>query len=84
MFESFGVAHGCLMKQLLKFPTVVERTLYVGNELIGDIDGVSTPLDTAVQHMAGVPFPAQAGLAAIAHAGTPAEAERAQCGRPKV
>jgi len=84
MLQRFGVAHGRLVKQILKFPTIVERSLHIGHEFIGNIDGESAPLPSPIQDMAGVPFPAQAGLAVIAHAGAPAKAKRAQCGWPKV
>jgi hypothetical protein len=84
MFQSFGVANGRLVKQVLKFPTIVERPLNIGHEFIRDIDRESPPLHSDVQDMAGVLFPLQAGLAAITDAGAPAKAERAQSGRPKI
>ena len=84
MLQSFGVAYGRLVKQFLQFPTIVERSLHIGHEFIGNIDRESPPVNSAIQNMAGVLFPLQAGLAAIPDAGAPAKAERAQSGRPKI
>ena len=83
MFQNIGVANGSLAKQFLKFPTIVERSLYIGHEVIGDIDGQSPSLQPDVEEMAGMLFPFQAGLAVLANARTPAQAERAQGCRPK-
>ena len=83
MLQNIGVANGSLAKQFLEFPTVVERPLHIGHEVIGDIDGQSPSLQPDVEEMARVPFPLQTGLAVLANAGTPAQAERAQSCRPK-
>ncbi len=83
MLQSIGVANGSLAKQFLEFPTVVERPLHIGHEVIWDIDGQSPSLQPDVEEMAGVLFPFQAGLAVLANTGTPAQAERAQSCRPK-
>ncbi len=83
MFQSIGVANGSLAKQFLEFPTVVERSLDIGHEVIGDIDGQSPSLQPDVEEMARVLFALQTGLAVLANAGTPAQAERAQSCRPK-
>jgi hypothetical protein len=84
MLQSIGVAHGRLVKQFLKFTTIIERSLHIGYEFIGDIDSKSPPLPSAIEDMAWVPFPFQAGRAVIAHAGAAAKAERAQSGRPEI
>ena len=84
MLQSLGVANGSLAKQFLEFPTVVERPLHIGNEVIGDIDGQSPSLQPDVEEMAGVLLPPQAGLAVLTNAGTPAQAERAQSCRPEI
>ena len=78
MLQSLGVANCSLAKQFLEFPTVVQRPLHFGHEVIGDINGQSTSFQTDVEEMARVLFPLQAGLALLANAGTPAQAERAQ------
>jgi hypothetical protein len=83
MLQSFGVAHGSLVKQFLKFATIVERPLHIGYEFVGNIDRGSSPLHSDIQNMAGVLFPLQASLAVLTDAGTAAQTERAQSGRPK-
>ena len=83
MLQSIGVANGSLAKQLLKLPTVVERSLDIGHEVIGDIDGQSPSLQPDVEEMARVLFAFQTGLAVLANARTPAQAERAQGCGPK-
>ena len=84
MFKSFGVAHGRLVKQFLKFATVVKRPLYIGYEFVGNIDRESPSLHSDVQNMAGVFFPFQAGLAVLTDAGTPTQTQRAQSSRPEI
>jgi hypothetical protein len=73
-----------LVKQFLKFPTIVERPLHIGYEFVGNIDCESPSVHSDVQDMAGVLFSFQAGLAVLTDAWTPAEAERAQSCGPKI
>ncbi len=84
MLQGLGIANGGFAKQFLKFSTVVERSLYIGNEFIGNIDRESLPLHSDVQHMAGVLFAPQTGLAVLTNAGTPTQTERSQSCWPKI
>jgi hypothetical protein len=84
MFKSFGVAHGRLVKQFLKFATIVKQSLDVGYEFVGNIDRESSSLHPDIQDMAGVLFPLQARLAVLPDAGTPTETQRAQSRRPEI
>ncbi len=83
MLQSIGVANSSLAKQFLEFPTVVERPLNIGHQLIGNVNGRPPSLQPDVEEMTRVLFPLQAGFAILANTGTPAQAERAQSYRPK-
>ena len=84
MFQSFGIPHGCLTEQFLKFPPIVERSLHIRNEFIGNIYGESFPLSPHIQEITGVLSPFQAGLAILTDAGTPTQTQRAQSDGPKI
>ena len=84
MFKSFGVAHGRLVKQFLKFATVVKGPLHIRYEFVRYIDGESFSLYSDIQEMAGVFLPFQAGLAMLTDAGTPTQTQRAQSNRPEI
>ena len=84
MFQGLGVANCSLAKQFLEFPAIIERALHSGHEVIGNINGQSPSLQPDIEEMTGMLFPLQTGLAVLANAGTPAQAERAQSRRPQI
>ena len=83
MFQCFGVPYGRLTEQFLKFSPVIERFLHIRYEFVGYVDGESFPLRPHIQEKVGMLFPFQTGFAVVADAGTPAQTQRAQSGRPK-
>ncbi len=83
MLESVDVAHGREVKEFLKFPTVLKRSLDLGHEFLGDMNCKSSSLHSEIEDMAGVFIALQADLAVLADAGTPTKAERAQSRRPE-
>jgi len=84
MLQSCGVADGRLIKQFLKFPAVVKRSLHIGYEFVRNIYGESFSLHSDIQEMAGVFLPFQAGFAMPTDAGAPTQTQRAQSSRPEI
>jgi hypothetical protein len=83
MLQGFGVTDGSLTKQFLKFPTVVERTLHLRDQFVGNVDRQSTPFDSDIEDVTGVPFTFHAGFTVFTDTRAPTQAERADSRRPK-
>jgi len=56
----------------------------LGNQFLGHVKGKAASLLAAIENIAGMLLSGQTGRAIRANAGTAAEAERAEGGRPQV
>ena len=54
MLDGLRISPASFMKQVLQSPTVLERPSHLRFEFVRNIDGGATPLDSAIQDVAGV------------------------------
>jgi len=83
MLESFGIAKGALIQQLLKDTAVVETELYLRDQFVGDVNRKAASFEAPVKDMTGVLFTRATGLAMFAHTGASPQAQRTQRGGPE-
>ena len=83
MLQGFGVSQRCLVEQVLQCTAIVETTAHLRHELVGNVNGKTAALDSAVKNMARVLFACEASFAVLADASSAAKTERSQSGWPK-
>src|SRR5213593_3872224 len=69
MLHGSRISPAGLVQQVLQRPTVLQRAPDLGFQFVRNIDGNATPLDAAIQHVAGVLVAAITRGAVRAHAG---------------